>query len=175
MELPLYSPEPKSGWIPTDPPMKLISALEFASTGAAEMFSFHALFAGNGKKSFRLAACPKLMPLQALVCVLPSTTKLILDELLVPGFGLLTVTPYIPEIVWLPEAVSCVGVTNVVLRGEPARNTCAPFTKLLPVIVSVQVPALTVEGVMALRMGTALSSVIVALALALASAKLTAV
>ena len=174
MELPLYSPDPKSAWIPIDVPIKLMSAFEFVSTADAETFSFQALFAGKGTNPFRFAPCPTLIPLQTLAWVLPCTTRLIEDELLAPGFGLLTVTANVPEVVWLPEAVSCVALTNVVLKGAPDRATCAPFTKLLPVTTSVKLPALNVDGIMSLRIGVGLSSVTFALVLAVASAELVA-
>ena len=155
-------------------PMKLMIALEFGSTGAEEMSLFQRLSAGNGTNPFRLALCPRLIPLQALACVPPFTVRLMADELLAPGLGLLTLTANDPDAVWLPEAVNCVALTNVVVNATPARLTCAPLTKLLPVMATVKLPAFIVEGEMLLRIGVGLSSVTAALALAAELAALVA-
>jgi hypothetical protein len=52
-------------------PMKLIIALEFESTGEAEMSLFQRLSAGNGTKPLRLAPWPVLIAPQALWLLLP--------------------------------------------------------------------------------------------------------
>src|SRR5450432_733881 len=49
------------------PPMKLMIASEFGSTGAPAMFLFQRLSAGNGTNPFKLAPIPVDMTLQ-LVC-----------------------------------------------------------------------------------------------------------
>jgi hypothetical protein len=174
MELPPKSPEPKSACIPIVGPMKPIIALELGSTAAPEIFSFQRLFAGKGTKPFRLAPAPTLIPPQALACVLPFTVRFTPEELLAPGFGLLTVTAYEPDVAWLPLTVNCVALTKVVLSGTPAKDACAPFTKLLPVMVSVKLPPFIVEGEMLFRIGVGFSSVTVAVALAVESAVLVA-
>ena len=53
-------------------------------------------------------------------------------------------------------AVSCVLLTNVVVRGEPPHNTVAPATKLDPVTAKVNVglPGVADEGLIELRVGT---------------------
>jgi hypothetical protein len=74
------------------PPMKLMSALEFGSTGAVEIFWFQALLSGKGMTPFRLAPGPRLIPLHAVACAFPFTTRLMADDVLAPGLGLVTVT-----------------------------------------------------------------------------------
>jgi hypothetical protein len=74
------------------PPMKLMRAFELGSTAAVEIFWFQALLAGKGRKPLRLAPVPTLMPLHALACVVPFTVRLTAEEVLAPGFGLVTVT-----------------------------------------------------------------------------------
>lgn len=71
--------------------------------------------------------------------------------------------------------MSCVALLKVVLRRPPESFACAPLTKLLPVIVRVKFPPLTVEGEMLFKIGVGLSTVTVALALAVVSATLVAV
>lgn len=53
--------------------------------------------------------------------------------------------------------MSCVALTNVVVSGVPAKLTCAPLTKLLPVTARVKLPAFADEGEILLRMGVAFS------------------
>ena len=65
-------------------------------------------------------------------------------------------------------------LTKLVLRGTPDNVTCAPLTKLLPVIVRVKLPAFTSDGLTLLKIGVELSSVIAALALAAVLTVLTA-
>lgn len=69
----LYSPAPKSGCRPTEPPMKLIIAAEFGSTGAEEISVFQRLSDGKGTNPLRLAPCPLDMLPQLEVCVEPFT------------------------------------------------------------------------------------------------------
>ncbi len=64
--------------------------------------------------------------------------------------------------------------TKVVVRATPARATCAPLTKLLPMTVRVKLPPFTVDGEMLLKIGTGFSRVTTALALAVGSAALVA-
>src|SRR3954447_18563646 len=52
--------------MPTVGPIKLMMALEFASTGDAEISWFHRLSLPNGRNPLRLAPRPALMALQAL-------------------------------------------------------------------------------------------------------------
>lgn len=66
-------------------------------------------------------------------------------------------------------------LTKVVVRGTPDSVTCAPLTKLLPVIVRVKLPAFTVDGLTLLKIGVGLSSATDALALAAVLTVLTAV
>src|SRR5208282_5318836 len=63
MDCPAYRPEPKSGCRGVDSPMKLMYASEFGSTGAAAMFWFQRLSAGNRMNPFRLAPMPRDIPL----------------------------------------------------------------------------------------------------------------
>src|ERR1700735_22652 len=144
---PSNSPDPKSGCTGSVAPMKLIIAAEFGSTVAFAIFWFHALSAGKGRNPLRLPPCPRLIALQALAggggggggfppdCEV--TVTLMLAEVLLPGFGLLTLTPNIPALASEPVAVSFVDETKVVVTAAPPNNTCAPLTKLLPVTVSV--------------------------------------
>ena len=74
------------------PPMKPMSAFEFGSTGAVEIFWFQALFAGKGMTPLRLAPGPRLIPLQAVACAFAFTARLMADVVLAPGLGLVTVT-----------------------------------------------------------------------------------
>ena len=46
----------------------------------------------------------------------------------------------VPAVSAEPVAVSFVAETKVVLSAAPANKTCAPLTKLLPFIVSVNAP-----------------------------------
>ena len=126
--------------------MKLMIAAEFGSTVAFAIFRFHKLSAGKGRNPFRLPPWPRLNPLQALVggggggglppdCEV--TVTLIAEDVLLPGFGLLTLTPNIPALVSEPVAVSFVDETKVVVTAAPPNSTCAPLTKLLPITVSV--------------------------------------
>jgi hypothetical protein len=70
-------------------------------------------------------------------------------ELVPPGLGFVTVTDTDPTcaLVAVPLAVSCVLDTKVVDKIAPPKETVAPFTKSLPLIVSVNVPTFTEEGV----------------------------
>src|SRR5580692_9429708 len=117
---PWYSPEPKSGCTASLPPIKLIIAVEFGSTGALAMFRFHKLSTGKGRKPFRLPPLPTPIALQALGgggggggfppdCAL--TVTLIEPDTLTPGFGLLTLTANVPAEASEPVAVSFVAET----------------------------------------------------------------
>src|SRR6267143_2942794 len=133
---PLYKPAPKSGCTEIPAPMKLMIAPEFGSTGAAEMFMFQALSAGDGTKPLRLAPWPRLIPLH--VPAWPPacpTCKFVELELALPGFGFMTVIANVPADEAVPVAVNCADDRNVVFSGEPANITCAPLTKLAPWIV----------------------------------------
>ena len=106
--------------------MKLMIAAEFGSTGAAEMFLFQALSAGNGTKPLRLAPWPRLIPLQVPAWATGPTCKFAELELALPGFGFMTVIANVPADEAVPVAVNCADDRNVVLKGEPANSTCAP-------------------------------------------------
>lgn len=127
-------------------PMKLMMAFEFGSTAALEMSVFHALPAGKGRKPFRLAPWPVLIPLHALEFPEPFTTKFTVPELALPGSGFITLTAKVPAVGALPVAVSCVVETNDVVSALPASITCEPETKLLPLTVSENAPVLMVDG-----------------------------
>src|ERR1700761_9023126 len=104
--------------------MKFRIADEFESTGSLATFLFQRLFAVNGKKPFRLPPCPVLIALHALGVVPPPppppppppelcavTVTLIVAVVLSPGFGLFTLTAYVPAVASVPVAVSCVDET----------------------------------------------------------------
>jgi len=119
------------------------------------MFWFHKLSAGNGKNPFKLAPCPVEMALHALGDEPPPppppeleavTVTLIVDDALSPGFGLLTLTAYVPAVASVPVALSCVPDTKVVASAAPPHSTVAPFTKLPPFTVTVNDPVANVDG-----------------------------
>src|ERR1700685_4714193 len=102
--------------------MKLIIAAEFGSTVAPAIFWFHALSAGKGRNPLRLPPCPRLIALQALGggggglppdCEV--TLTLIAAEVLLPGFGLATLTANIPALDSEPTAGNWVGATTGVV------------------------------------------------------------
>lgn len=74
----------------------------------------------------------------------------------------------------MPVAVNCIDETKVVVSAEPLNSTCAPFTKLLPVIESVKFPASTAVGAMLLNTGKGFHSVTLLFPFALESDVLTA-
>jgi hypothetical protein len=80
-------------------------------------------------------------------------------ELLLPGSGFTTVILNSPAEDAEPVAVSCVAETKVVVSGVVPSSTCAPDTKLLPVMVSEKLPVPTLAGFVPLRTGVGLSSV----------------
>jgi hypothetical protein len=96
-----------------------------------------------------------------------------LDALL-PGFGLFTVTAYSPAERAVPVAVSWADETNVVCNGVVPKSTCAPFTNLLPVRVSVKLPAPTLAGLIPISTGVGFSRVTLLELLAEESAALVA-
>jgi hypothetical protein len=75
-------------------PMKVIIALEFESTGEAEISLFQRLSAGNGTKPLRLAPWPVLIAPQALWVLLPD--PLPPPELLPPPDPLLPLPEPLP-------------------------------------------------------------------------------
>ena len=87
------------------------------------------------------------------------TVTLMEPDALPPGFGLLTLTPNIPADASEPVAVSCVAETKVVASAEPPKETCAPFTKWLPLTVNVNAPAVKVEGLTLLMAGVGFHNV----------------
>lgn len=64
----------------------------------------------------------------------------------------------VPADVALPVAVSCVAETYVVVREELPKKTCAPWTKLLPVMVREKLPRFVEAGEIPVRTGTGLRS-----------------
>src|ERR1700682_2743956 len=103
--------------------MKLMTAVEFESTGSLEISRFQRLSAGKGTKPPRLAPGPTVMLLQLEAWGEPVTCKLTDEDALLPGLGLLTLTPYVPEEFAEPVAVSCVAEPNVVCSGVVPRRT----------------------------------------------------
>lgn len=65
-------------------PMKLIMAAELASTEALEISVFQRLSLANGRNPFRLAPCPALMALHALLLGLPPPPEGLLPPELPP-------------------------------------------------------------------------------------------
>jgi hypothetical protein len=118
------------------------------------------------------------MPLHALGGgLLPEevTVTLKAEDVLLPGFGLLTVTPKVPAVDAVPVAVSCVEDTKVVVADAPPKSTCAPFTKFVPVTLSVYAPAAKVAGLTLPMVGVGFHKVTALAALAVESAAETAV
>ena len=113
----------------------MMIAAELGSMGEEEISLFQRLSAGNGRKPLRLARCPEDIWLQLEVCVEPLTWKFNAAEVLLPGSGFRTATVKVPEDVALPVALSWEGETKAVGSAEPLRRTCAPETKLEPVMV----------------------------------------
>jgi len=87
------------------------------------------------------------------------TCKLCEFDALLPGFGFATEIVYDPAAFSVAVAVSCIDETNAVVSALPLRRTCAPLTKLLPVMLSVKLPALTDGGAMLLKSGTGFHNV----------------
>jgi hypothetical protein len=175
----LKVPEPKSGCIVTDPPMKLMSADEFGSTADADMSLFHRLSAGNGRKPFKLPPWPGVITLHALGGgggggALDVTCTFVEFEVLLPGFGLLTVIANVPGAAALPVTVSFVAELKVVLSAVPPNSTCAPVTNPLPLTVKVNAPIANVWGLTLLITGLGFQSVRSLISAALESAALTA-
>src|SRR5207253_3901813 len=76
-----------------------------------------------------------------------------------PGAGLNTVTEAVPGVatsVAAMAAVSCVALTNVVVRAAPFQRTSEAATKLLPVTVRVKAapPAVALAGASVESVGT---------------------
>jgi len=157
--------------------MKLMIAAEFPSTGAEEISLFHRLSAENGTNPFRLALCPRLIPLQlggGFPPLVEVTCKFCEADVALPGLGFITATANVPADDSLPIAVSCADDTNVVASGEPARSTCAPLTNPLPSTVIAIAPAGTDVGAMPVSTGTEFCNVTALVPDAVASAELTA-
>jgi hypothetical protein len=67
------------------------------------------LSAGNGTNPFRLALCPRVIPLQlggGFPPLVDVTCKFWEADVALPGLGFITATAYVPGVVWLPVAVS---------------------------------------------------------------------
>jgi len=158
-------------------PMKLTIAAEFESTGAEEMSLFQGLSGGNGKNPFRLALCPRLIPLQlggGFPLLVEVTCKFWEAEVALPGLGFITDTEKVPADASLPVAVSCVEDTKVIASGAPARSTCAPLTNPLPFTVIANAPAGTDVGAMPVSTSMGFCNVTALLPVALVLAELTA-
>src|ERR1700730_9464446 len=106
--------------------MKAMIAFDLGSTGAEEVSLFQRLSAGKGRNPPRLAPRPRARVLQLEACVAAVTCRLKLDDVLLPGSGLLTLMAYVPAELAVPLAVSCVADVNVVGSGVAPRRTCAP-------------------------------------------------
>ena len=83
-----------------------------------------------------------------------------------PGGGVNTVTGTVPALAMsaaLIGAVSCVWLTNVVVRGLPFQRTTEVIAKFVPVAVNANVapPAVALVGEIELSVGTGLVAVIV--------------
>jgi hypothetical protein len=128
----------------------------------------------------RLASCPAVIALHADggggggPLLLDVTCKLCEFEVLLPGFGFITEIVKVPAELSAPLAVSCMDETNVVVSAEPFNRTCAPLTKLWPVIDNVKLPALTDVGAMLPNTGVGFHTVTLLSPVALASAALMA-
>ncbi|MGC2330615.1 MAG: hypothetical protein WA581_04110 [Candidatus Acidiferrales bacterium] len=128
----------------------------------------------------RLLSCPALITLHAEAgggggpLLLDVTCRVCELEVLLPGFGFITEIANVPTEFSVPVALSCIEETKVVVSAEPLSKTCAPFTKLLPVIESVKLPMATDAGEMLLNTGTGFHSVTALPPLALESEALTA-
>lgn len=90
-------------------------------------------------------------------CAVTVTVRL--ADALPPGFGLLTLTLYVPAVASDPVAVSWLAETNLVVTAPPPKIACAPETKLLPVIVSEYAPAVKLAGLTLLMAGVGFHSV----------------
>jgi hypothetical protein len=154
--------------------MKLMIAFEFASTGEAEISLFHKLSAGNGRKPFKLAPCPRDIPLQLGACVVPVTVKFTVEDVLLPGSGFRTLTVYVPALAAFPVAVNCVAELNAVVIALPFSSTFAPLTNLFPVTVKEKFPVFVEAGLMPVMTGVGFHSVTLLVSLAVASAALVA-
>jgi hypothetical protein len=135
------------------------------------------LTAGNGTNPFRLAFCPRLIPLQlggGFPPLAEVTCKIWEGDVALPGLGFITATEYVPAEASLPVAVSCADDTKVVASGEPARSTCAPLTNPVPFTVIANAPAGTDAGAMPESTGTGFCKVTAPLPDAEESAELTA-
>jgi hypothetical protein len=67
-------------------------------------------------------------------------------EVALPGFGFVTVTGIVPVDEVVPDAVSWVLDTKVVVIELPPKETRAPLTKLVPVRASVKEPVPKLAG-----------------------------
>jgi len=87
-----------------------------------------------------------------------------LEEVDAPGSGLVTLIAKVPAELAEPVAVSCEDETNVVCSTDPDKETCAPLTNLLPVIVMEKLPVPTLAGLMPVRTGVGFRMVAVLVA-----------
>jgi hypothetical protein len=141
------------------------------------MSLFQRLSAGNGTNPFKVALCPRLIPLQpggGFPLLVEVTCKFCEADVALPGLGFIAATANVPADDSLPVAVSCVDDTKVVASGAPARSTSAPPTNPLPFTVIAMAPAGTDAGAMLVRTGTGFCSVTALLPDAVGSTELTA-
>jgi hypothetical protein len=96
-------------------------------------------------------------------------------EVLAPGSGFPTATGKLPADDAEPVAVSWVEEIKVVAIGAEESSTCAPGTKLLPVIARLKAPVPVLEGVIPAMVGVGFNSVTALEALAEEEAALVAV
>jgi hypothetical protein len=98
--------------------------------------------------------------------MVPTTNALMLFEPIAPGSGFITSTATVPTCaaVAVPVAVNCVPDTKLVVSAVPPKETVAPLTKSLPVIINVNVPTLTCGGDIPVTIGIGFSSVTALLA-----------
>ena len=89
----------------------------------------------------------------------PFTWKFTEEELLLPGSGFWTAIGKMPAVEAVPVAVSWVEERKVVERAELLSITCAPETKLVPVMVREKLPRLEVAGEMPVSVGVGLRRV----------------
>ena len=92
------------------------------------------------------------------------TVKVCAFDVPPPGVGFTTVMLNVPPVVRSLagiEAVTCVELTNVVVRGEPLKFTTDVETKLVPFTVMVKAasPTFLLVGEMLLRVGVGLLTV----------------
>jgi hypothetical protein len=134
------------------------------------------LSVAKGTKPFRLAPWPRDIWLQLEEAwVVAPICRFTEFEVLAPGSGFPTDIGKLPAVAAVPVAVRWVGEIKVVAIGADESSTCAPGTKLLPVMARVKAPVPVLEGVMPAMVGVGFSRVTALEALAEEDAALVAV